>query len=1412
MSEPDRNADCPGKRGKFLKQLIHFLSEYYSYSGVQRKEMHMKKWTAAILSLFLCLNLCGMAVHAENENEETGMETESLHEETEQPQEITETVSPDPAEEENQETEESVPEETPASSEPLEEESEALNMEDPEKRTIVRFQELSETVVHKDTKPALEEATADMPQKLSALVKSSEGETWEEVAVSWHCVNPYETENAMYDFQPEAKDFLIASEAALPTICLIIGDPSDYEESGGTWLSQEDLLEGDGFSQGYSALEAELPQSYSFRGALPPIRNQGPYGTCWVFAAIGAVEADLIHDGSADQTIDLSEGQFAYFTSHDYQDPKNNHKGDTVRYSRSDSYLNASGNLHIALHAFSDMVGPVYEDEVPYQEYSTLDDKYAVSSNRYRVTGASYLRMSDRARVKQAIMDHGSVHVSMYINRYYYNSFNNCYISNQKNSNHSVLLVGWDDHFSKENFTSSLRPENDGAWLVRNSYGTQGDGYGGYFWISYEDACMQSQYYVTCAYDADTALNDYCYSYDGSFFGGGTWRGTKKNSLVVTQSYTIDADEEVRTVGLCTFTENLDAVITLSDGINTVSQSVSLSDMGFRMVDLDTPLPAGDRREVIATVTYTAKDGNGIKVSEEPVVKNKSKFGRTWSAAMSGPGYQFNGFTNRNDLRMKLYTNRTDSATHVSSVSLNYSEMALERGEEYQLQAVVLPENASNKKIIWKSSDERIAVVDENGMVKAVSAGTAVITAASEDGHRTATCNVGVCVSVTGLKLLQNRLVLTENSSDQLNAVLSPSDATNTGVMFTSSKEDVATVDPEGRVTAHSAGSAEITAESSDGHFKAVCAVTVVKNGISIQGLEESYPYTGRAVRPSAAVYDSGKLLSEGKDYTLSYQNNTKAGTASLIIQGKGTYREKKTVLFDIVPSSIAEASVQEITLVQKKNATPLTAKPKVTWNGITLKENRDYTVDYGTWDRMEAGEHEIVLQGMGNFNGEKTVTVYVASASLVPVSKWKVSCGKIVYDEDLTFEKILNSLTVRYGGKNLEREVDYTVSDPKDCDRAGTCTFVLSGIGSSWYGNRTVSVRISGTSLNSVKVQGYAVYDGQRKTLSNSPDIYLTVKGQQLKEGTDYRVLADTYENNLNAGKATAVIEGINGYTGKKKITFRILPDTTERAVEVSDAVYTKNGAVPYVEISGLREGTDYRLSCSNNRQVTTADVKKLPEVKITFLGNYKGTPDVRVNYQIYPETLSNTFVTAPDIVFTNAEGNYKSKITVADYLGKTLKAGTDYDKNIIYQDADGNVLPDNALLNPKEAVTAVLTGIGNYTGTAEVTYHIDQNAKDLSKAVIRVNNQEYTGYDPGITEEDILTAYMKEGRITVPLRYGEDFELCYCENGIDPGRARAVFIGKGKYSGTKSVSFRIVRRSVVNNWAEEILGFLGF
>ena len=163
----------------------------------------------------------------------------------------------------------------------------------------------------------------------------------------------------------------------------------------------------------------------------------------------------------------------------------------------------------------------------------------------------------------------------------------------------------------------------------------------------------------------------------------------------------------------------------------------------------------------------------------------------------------------------------------VTGVTLSQTELPLAKGATATLSATVVPADATNKKVTWRSNNTSVATV-ENGTVTAVSAGNATITVTTEDGNHTARCEVVVTAPVpaASVTLSQTELILRKGATAKLTATVLPTDATNKKVRWSSNNTAVAIVE-SGTVAALSAGNATITVTTEDGNHTATCSVAV---------------------------------------------------------------------------------------------------------------------------------------------------------------------------------------------------------------------------------------------------------------------------------------------------------------------------------------------------------------------------------------------------------------------------------------------------------------------------------------------------------------------------------------------------------------------------------------------------------
>lgn len=227
----------------------------------------------------------------------------------------------------------------------------------------------------------------------------------------------------------------------------------------------------------------DIPPAYSSveLGIVNSPKSQ-KYNDCWIYSSLSVLETKLLKK-------DFTANNFSAEHMNLWATTKSNGKG-WQRNVISDGYA------FTALGYLSSWQGGIEQSD-----YDTLAEKYTPDKDlsafvNYGVTAIKYLDDCTQEEIKQEIMDNGSIYAAYSHSPYYENNDRTAYFCPQgspKSTGHAIAIVGWDDNYSKENFKAinGVLPENDGAWLVKNSWGDYNT-LNGYFWLSYEDSYLFS--------------------------------------------------------------------------------------------------------------------------------------------------------------------------------------------------------------------------------------------------------------------------------------------------------------------------------------------------------------------------------------------------------------------------------------------------------------------------------------------------------------------------------------------------------------------------------------------------------------------------------------------------------------------------------------------------------------------------------------------------------------------------------------------------------------------------------------------------------------------------------------------------------------------------------------------------------
>lgn len=533
----------------------------------------------------------------------------------------------------------------------------------------------------------------------------------------------------------------------------------------------------------------------------------------------------------------------------------------------------------------------------------------------------------------------------------------------------------------------------------------------------------------------------------------------------------------------------------------------------------------------------------------------------------------------------------------------------------------------------------------------------------------------------------------------------------------------------------------------------------VIKADISsatVTGIEGSYEYTGNAIAPEPTVTWSGTTLVKDTDYTLSYADNTALGTATVTITGIGNFSGTITKTFEIVQADISTAEISGVDASYDFTGSAITPEPAVTFNGVTLVKDTDYTVSYA--DNVNTGTATVTVTGTGNYTGVITKNFVIGEADMD---------GVTVTGIDPTYEYTGSAIapepTVTYNGITLVKDADYTV-EYSDNIGLGVVTVTITGIG-NFNSVTTVTFEIVQANIANATVTG--VNESYEYTGSAiTPEPVVTLNGVTLEKNVDYTV---SYVNNTVTGTAVINLTGTGNYKGINSAVFNIVrADISDAEVTGIAEEYQWTGSEiipePTVVLNGvtLVQNTDYVVICDGNIEVGTVTYT------ITAVGYYTGsiggtfeivkaTPQVEVTYTDY-NGIDTLFV-----------GDALPAITAtATYNGVTVSG-------IVSWDTDGGVAP------------ALKDGENDYNWTftpddtdhyALVTGYKTLNAEEPTYADIRVEWK--NGAQPELFTSTSVSVILRNLKVTGIFNNGTENEII----------GSFTFVGSWDTSGAESTA----------------------
>lgn len=398
------------------------------------------------------------------------------------------------------------------------------------------------------------------------------------------------------DFSSDDDEAVFSSGAESPSsenIDYILGRPMTDEERQAQLAPLQNL---DAFAPEPEvdsnidiATYALYPGTYNANeeGFVTDVKNQRNTSLCWAFSLASNLETSLLTRGQ--KYYDLSEEQLAYFWANRVNDPLGNTPNDKI--TRTQSNYHGTGNGRVASFFLSTWSGMTTEEKVPFQSSAvTWPDSLAYDTSAY-MEDAIFSQYTVE-RTKQLLMEYNSVSAMIYmLDNYYYPDTASYSCPQSGLVNHAVTIVGWDDTYSKENFSSASGVKNDGAWIVKNSYGKNW-GKNGYFYLSYEDQSITNLVSNTASTSEEYNNN---YFYDGAAAGTVTFPSkTINNGYYVSNIFKATAgngkDEELGEIVTAIPQDNTDFQIQVYTDLKNTSDPTSGTPAYAEPVDYTQPL------------------------------------------------------------------------------------------------------------------------------------------------------------------------------------------------------------------------------------------------------------------------------------------------------------------------------------------------------------------------------------------------------------------------------------------------------------------------------------------------------------------------------------------------------------------------------------------------------------------------------------------------------------------------------------------------------------------------------------------------------------------------------------------------------------------------------------------------------
>lgn len=1185
---------------------------------------------------------------------------------------------------------------------------------------------------------------------------------------------------------------------------------------------------------------APLPEKYDPRidaaDEMTSVKNQNPWSTCCSFAMMDILQNSMIRQNFADNSIDLSERHMAYFMFNTGYDALDNANDDTIVCDSDTYYLEQGGNACIAAMKLMNWHGAAYESAYPYSNSNTapsrLNNKTDAQNAAVMAQDIYFIPTSDatieerKSAVKQLIQEYGCVEWSYgHLDDQYnvYNAGTYSYYNPCSGANHEIVIVGWDDNFPKTNFNAvsvqytdgsiaQLSPENNGAWIVKNSWGTTfGDG--GYFYISYEDASLGSGNPATVAVaeNKNTYDNNYLYgntsSFDYRIFDSG------EKIAQIFKAKSSYGKEKLTAVSMMLASDNISYSIQIyknpqmSEGIvrNPESGECMLSEpvtgqtgyAGLHTIVL--PEPVTFQKDDYMSVVIEFKSDNagvfidisdtesydGINVIHTNTVHaGQSLWNPLYNDEYSWYDVAYDTADDGYNFRINALTRNVDADAYLIRF-YDYDGKLIEE-KEVKKGGICIPpadpERAGYKFVGWK---------DENGEeFEAYPEKDTAYTAQYE----------------------LTTYTITYVLDGGINAESNPDE-------YTIESETILLAEPK-KDDCEFMGWVYIDQET-----QSECTITEIVKGstgditLYAQWGQEGMELQTPTFQPASGILEEGRKLSirsMNPDADIYYTLDGSVPTAETGI--------KYTDSFELPANTPIETEIEVNAIAVRGEETSKIATATYTYIKVRLILKREkITVKVGSTyaigiEQFPTGSDE----SMVNWSSSDEEIATVSEQGVVTAVK--------------TGTAVITAQTTDYKNRTVIAACEVTVGLP-------IYTVIFYDADGNQIGEpQQVAEGKSAISPQAPERKGYKFagwsgsYTNVRRNLSlraeYEPAVYkITYElngGESVESNpTEYTIEKETILLNAStknksffrgwyadrACETEEITEITKGSTGDLTLYAKWFTPAGLWMTDIALQTYTGSAIEPddfivYDAVTPLTAGVDYTVSYKNNvkayeydaRQETSA--RLAPTIVVKGKGNYTGT--ISQCFTIKPVDISEQQGDCPiqidDITVAYMAGKTQTPSPIVQWGDKKLAAKKDY----IVEAPENCREPDTYEVKVK--------GIGNFTGERTIAFTIASgNQKPISAVkVSKIKDQTYTGKAITITE-DMLK--LKDG--SYELQKGTDYTIDAGKY-IDAGTYSFVVRGSGsKYVGIRRLTFKIkgtaIKTAKVGSWGKDEFVYSG-